>query len=202
VSRKAIAWIVVIAAVAAVLVIAALMADRRGAGQSATGGPGGASTATVGATSTPPPTSGKQVGGPNASGNAASTAPTRTPVPTVAKPVAPGARLTTITVAPPRTLAYVDPARATAESTYAVTFSIFGVGPTRFPNVTRVVLISASKPGANARKAYDFKGRNVLAIMDRTDAAVAAKGGRYRAVLVLRPTEGMLAPVLTDVRRD
>lgn len=100
-----------------------------------------------------------------------------------------------VTAPPPRTVAFIDPATASAGSAYTVTFVPYGTGPT--PD-TLVIAVTSSEPGASVARPFAFAGRSVLAGTARLPAKMAVtKGGAYTGTIVLTRQGDVLVPMLT-----
>lgn len=205
-------WIAIVAGVALVaLIVAAVVLSTRDDGASSAGGTATGTvdatgsvtgTATAAGTPQPPGTSGDPsgalpsgtTGGTDGSGASGTHLPPTAPAPD-------GAALTTVTAPPAQTLAMIDATRATAESTYDVTFQVYGYGPGGAQS-SLVISVKRSSPIKQVEKAYDFTGRNVLVRLGPTGSGAIAVGGTYRGTITLKPDGSVLVPVLSDVRKD
>lgn len=116
-----------------------------------------------------------------------------TPEP-VTKPTA----LTGVKVPPDRTVAFIDAARYSADTTYTVQFTPYGMGP---GGDSLVVRITSSKPVGMVDRPFEFEGRNAILSMARLDSKDRiATGGKYSGEIRLVEQQGMLAPFLVSVK--
>ena len=122
------------------------------------------------------------------------------PAPTGPEPLTAKKPLPTITVAPQRTLAYLEPKVMPAGTRYSATFVPFGYGPGGKGHTLVVQITRAEALGAR-KNAYPLTGRNVLLDVTGVPASSAiAMGGTYTGTIVFVTMNGMLAPRLTAVR--
>lgn len=190
-------WIIGGVAVAAVLVAGTLLTGPKRPGQQVSGGPSAEDVSAVAASVAPTPAR------PNPGG---STAKASTPATRVVDaddaaapnaPLAAGAKLPSIDVAPAKTVAMIEPKAASA-GTYVVTFRPYGSGPAG--TVQRLVIrIDSSHPASAVKKRFDFVRRNALVQLTPEAAATIKAGGKYTGTLELRPQNGLLVLWLDDV---
>lgn len=201
-------WIgLAVAAAAALVVVALLTAQDRPPGGGASA-PEGEATATgvpvaeaSGTAPSKPGTAPASPGAPQpAPGGSGSAQPPASTAP--AAPVDDGQRLATVTVPPSKTLAMIDSTKASADSTYRVTFKVYGYGPGGGDMSSLVVYVSASTPGKDVEKTFDLAKRNVLCRLNSAELAKVSVGGTYDGTITLRLSGGVLVPWLSDVEQS
>lgn len=110
-----------------------------------------------------------------------------------------GARLTTVTVAPTRTLAVIAGGSAEEGDRFMVTFRPYGWGSPRPAGRALVIRIDSSRrvPGNASDLTFD-SGQNMLVIVPDVVARRIGEGGPYSGLLVLHQSAGALALYLEE----
>jgi len=117
------------------------------------------------------------------------------------RPTAPaqaGARLTTVTVPPARTVVMLSADSFSADALYNVSFRPFGPAVAGRPGY--VVRIDNSKALNAAAQKRDFAGRTLFASVETTGAGITL-GGAYRAELAFEQDGESITMVLRSVHR-
>ncbi len=110
-----------------------------------------------------------------------------------------GARLTTVTVVPTRTLAAINSDAGEDGDRFTVTFRPYGWGPMRAGGRGLVLRIDSARraPGNVSDLAFEA-GRNMLVTVPAVVAARIDQGGQYSGLLVLHRSSGALALYLEE----